>query len=102
MAWAVEKLSSSQDELFWNRFKKNTAMDELAHTGHPLDGILHKGIPPYGYAIIPAARPARPSLALDEFFWNRFQKQLSVPKKHSRGHGNQWAGPALAVTFHAK
>ena len=57
-------------------------MDGLAHTGHPLDGILHKGIPPYGYAIIPAARPARPSLAPDEFFLGPVPKTIIGPKKN--------------------
>ena len=67
---------------FGTGFKKNTAMDGLAHTGHPLDGILHKGIPPYGYAIIPAARPARPSLALDEFFLEPVPKTIIGSKKN--------------------
>ena len=81
MAWAVEKLSSSQDEFFGTGLKNN-AMDGLAHTGHPLDGILHKGIPPYGYAIIPAARPARPSLTPDGFFLEPFPKAKIIgPQK---------------------
>ena len=54
--------------LFRTGPKKNIAMGGLAYTGHPLDGISHKGISPYGCAVILAASPARPSLAPDEFF----------------------------------
>ena len=69
-------------------------MGGLAYTGHPLDGISHKGISPYGCAVILVASPARPSLAPDEFFLVPVLKTIIVPKKNTaRAMGFGGLGP---------
>ena len=109
MAWAVEKLSSSQDEFVLGPVPKtiissktNCVAQGLVAHGDPGNVLVAHGICGSGTA----AMGLQPSCCMAEpkrvCFRTGSKTNYRFQNKQCRGHGNQWAGPALAMAFHAE